>query len=141
MLEPALQWQRRAKCRGDLKGAERFFPNTRAQSVESKKFCTGCQVIDQCRTYAVAHGSYGIWGGTSTADREKIPPEMVDLIRENYIKAGLYENGYFDREERELVVVQLPVLLDPIAQLVFDLDAIQAQLTALQPSYIESNTA
>lgn len=140
MLEPTVVWMRRGKCYG--KNADDvFFPSTRKDSTEGKKSCIGCDVINQCRTYAIAHGSYGIWGGTSTADREKIDPLIVEAIRQKYIESGLYENYFLDEEEQELVVEQLPVPLDPTAALVADLDAILARSYASQTSYTEQSIA
>jgi transcription factor WhiB len=140
MLEPTVVWMQRGKCYG-INADSVFFPASRKDSIEGKKFCTGCVVINQCRTYAIAHGSYGIWGGTSTADREKIDQMMVDVIRKMYIDSGLYENYFLDEEEQELVVEQLPVLLDPTAALVADLDAILARSRSLPSSYTAQNIA
>jgi WhiB family redox-sensing transcriptional regulator len=39
----------------------------------AKKACLNCDVINECRTYAIKHKEeYGIWGGTTYTDRKEI---------------------------------------------------------------------
>ena len=39
----------------------------------AKAVCTGCPVLEQCRTYALARPTLsGIWGGTSDRERQAL---------------------------------------------------------------------
>ena len=68
-------WQLRGLCRG--LGADVFFSpegEERGARVRreraAKDICNQCPVLRACRTHALSMGErYGIWGGTSEADR------------------------------------------------------------------------
>jgi WhiB family transcriptional regulator, redox-sensing transcriptional regulator len=67
-------WMSNAKCRGV--DVDIFFPG-RGDNVareEAKAFCQGCPVIGECYRYAMAASPLpvGVWGGTSTKERERI---------------------------------------------------------------------
>jgi WhiB family redox-sensing transcriptional regulator len=55
-----------------------FFPITesgpaRRQVTAAKAVCAGCQVREQCLSYALAAGPiYGVWGGTSEEERRAL---------------------------------------------------------------------
>ena len=34
--------------------------------------CTECPFVDECRDWALTHDVYGVWGGTTDADRDEI---------------------------------------------------------------------
>ena len=56
---------------------ETFFPPSGGLSVivarEAKKVCGACRSQAACLTYALAdHSLFGIWGGTTEKDREKL---------------------------------------------------------------------
>lgn len=40
------------------------------QNRAAKKVCNGCPFLDECRTYALAHEAYGVWGGTTGYERQ-----------------------------------------------------------------------
>lgn len=40
------------------------------QNRSAKKVCNGCPFLDECRTYALAHEAYGVWGGTTAYERQ-----------------------------------------------------------------------
>ena len=39
------------------------------QNQAAKRVCQGCPFFDTCRTYALAHERYGVWGGTTGNER------------------------------------------------------------------------
>ena len=134
-LEHIRDWSQRAKCR-DLgqAGEVVFFPDTRSgegfkQLKAGKQFCTDCPVISQCKIYAIAHGVYGIWGGTAKAERDKLSPEARKAIRIMYIEAGQLEpltyhtqpkQGQEQSEEQddpnEILAIELDPTSDPLIQ-------------------------
>lgn len=72
-------WQKHAACRG--MSAERFFSpdgeqhTARRQRREdaAKKVCQHCPVLASCRQHALAVGEpYGVWGGLTPKERERI---------------------------------------------------------------------
>ena len=34
--------------------------------------CSACPFVDECRDWALTHDVYGVWGGTTDADRDEI---------------------------------------------------------------------
>lgn len=64
-----LDWQRHAACSIDPSTADTFFPLGRPlKSV--KEMCQHCPVVAECLAYAMDAELEGIWGGTTTKDRE-----------------------------------------------------------------------
>lgn len=57
-----------ANCRdGD---PDLFFSDARHEQEYAKRVCAGCQVLDDCRTYATARpGLWGVWGGLTRDER------------------------------------------------------------------------
>lgn len=56
-----------------------FFPDRndiQEEHLKAKKICGGCVVKQECLTYALHYRVSGIWGGTSTKQREKIRKEL-----------------------------------------------------------------
>lgn len=57
-----------------------FFPISesgpaRRQVTAAKRVCAGCQVREQCLSYALAVGPmHGVWGGTSEEERRALGP-------------------------------------------------------------------
>lgn len=113
MLESKSSWQLRALCRNsDL--PDQFF----TRYADGKRFCEGCPVMDLCRTYAIAHDEYGIWGGTSRYQRLRLAEVYRDFIRLMYYQAGLLEHrpGLEEWIERQEALQQAQSV--PIAQTV-----------------------
>lgn len=81
----------------------------------STGFCKGCPVIDPCRSYAIAHDEFGIWGGTSRNQRLKLDPIYVQLIRRLYLEDGLLEWRPSLEEWKEPQEEQQLELFDPIS--------------------------
>lgn len=66
------RWLRRGACRSS--DPELFFPLTpsRLQEADAKAVCAGCQVLTECREYALRAGeSEGIWGGMTPEERRR----------------------------------------------------------------------
>lgn len=71
-------WQLRGACRG--MDSEIFFhperergPARTGREARAKEVCRRCEVIDQCRSHALAvQEPYGVWGGLSAAERHEI---------------------------------------------------------------------
>jgi hypothetical protein len=41
-----------------------------------KKFCEDCKIIKECLSYAVKHDVSGVWGGTTTRERQMMRSKM-----------------------------------------------------------------
>jgi len=72
-------WHLRARCRGDMFTKEfgyNFFPergDSKKVSIRARKFCEGCEVIDECLHYALRNNiTEGVWGGTIANDRREL---------------------------------------------------------------------
>lgn len=85
-MESKAKWERLGACLG--RDSDLFFPE-KANLYE--KTCTGCPVINQCRSYALVHDEDGIWGGTTRRQRKRMDPRLVNTLREMYFKAGILE--------------------------------------------------
>jgi len=48
------------------------FFNESGQSRKAKAICQPCPVRESCRDWAIEHQEIGIWGGTTTAERNRI---------------------------------------------------------------------
>lgn len=129
-LEHIKSWSQKAKCK-DIgpRADEMFFPDTRnPNSLRDlklgKQFCTDCPVISQCKIYAIAHGVFGVWGGTSKKDRDKISPLAIQAIKTMYLEARQLEPLNYHNAPPKLSK-QLPELLaeldDPIDLFVTEL--------------------
>jgi WhiB family redox-sensing transcriptional regulator len=80
----AWDWQLRAACR-QMDSGLFFHPdgergNDRAQrETRAKAFCQSCPVVTSCRTHAIdAREPYGIWGGMSRNDRDRVAATPQD---------------------------------------------------------------
>ena len=71
-------WQMRGSCRGMDSGF--FFhpenergPARALRETRAKEVCRRCPVIEECRRHALAaHEPYGVWGGFSEAERQRL---------------------------------------------------------------------
>jgi WhiB family redox-sensing transcriptional regulator len=65
-------WLRRGACRSS--DPELFFPlaPSPVQEARAKAVCATCQVLDECRSYALKAGEAdGIWGGLTPEERRR----------------------------------------------------------------------
>jgi WhiB family redox-sensing transcriptional regulator len=52
---------------------EAFFPEKGCSTRDGKKICAKCEVMMECRAYAILHDErFGIWGGLSERERRSI---------------------------------------------------------------------
>jgi WhiB family redox-sensing transcriptional regulator len=66
-------WWLHALCRGV--DPELFFPHSGENGTEAKAYCRACPVRAECLQFALdwtGYRDYGIWGGTSAAEREQM---------------------------------------------------------------------
>lgn len=71
-------WQMRAACRGQ--DTANFYhpenergPSKARREARAKAVCATCPVVTNCLKWALAaREPYGIWGGTSVEDRERL---------------------------------------------------------------------
>lgn len=111
------KWSKEAKC-GNTVDDSKFFGPSRIHNIEGKKFCTGCPVINQCRTYAIVHGLVGIWGGTTTQERNNLGPIVREFLAEVYQEFDLLDHFYAvvaTGDEEVLPQTQLSELFSPNA--------------------------
>jgi Transcription factor WhiB len=48
-----------------------FFSDDRADIERAKAICLTCPVRQPCEQYARSHDEYGVWGGTTEAERRR----------------------------------------------------------------------
>lgn len=65
-------WRERAACTGMPVGM--FYPDENDQTgvAEAQQVCSGCQVRVSCRATALIDDESGIWGGTTSAERDEL---------------------------------------------------------------------
>lgn len=66
-------WLRRGACKSS--DPELFFPLAASpvQEAQAKAVCATCQVLAECRSYALKAGETdGIWGGLTPEERRRI---------------------------------------------------------------------
>ena len=68
-----MDWRTRAACRG-TPDPDLFFPlhitgPAARQVAAAKAISARCPVLPACRTWALAHEAYGIWGGLTERER------------------------------------------------------------------------
>lgn len=60
---------------------EIFFPLPNATGNEAKAVCRRCPVQDGCAQWAIDTGQrYGVWGGLSPEDREKLRKRRLGVV-------------------------------------------------------------
>jgi WhiB family transcriptional regulator, redox-sensing transcriptional regulator len=65
------EWMTRASCRGG--NASAFFPSDGSGVETAQHVCVGCPVRVDCLEYALTNRlDYGVWGGTSERERQRI---------------------------------------------------------------------
>ncbi|SKK36907.1 MULTISPECIES: WhiB family transcriptional regulator [Mycobacteroides] len=81
----------------------------------AKATCSRCPVMDKCRTWALENGEeFGIWGGTTPAERAALRPEWPAIKKITYLPVeplpgeALHEhNGVDTRYRNRLVKARL----------------------------------
>lgn len=64
-------WTSRALCAETM--PDEFFPHQGASPKRAKLICAACPVTTECLSYALANREpFGIWGGTTEAERAKM---------------------------------------------------------------------
>ncbi|MEW9546861.1 WhiB family transcriptional regulator [Nonomuraea sp. NPDC050783] len=72
MQSAEIGWLRRGACRSS--DPDLFFPLAPSplQEARAKAVCAGCQVLQECRSYALRAGEpEGIWGGLTPQERRR----------------------------------------------------------------------
>ena len=52
--------------------AAAFSGTVGADPAPALALCSACQFVDECRDWSLTHEVYGVWGGTTEADRAEI---------------------------------------------------------------------
>lgn len=82
-------WHTKAACRGPYQAI--FFPPSKSERRKEKRFreqrakeiCSGCAVLEECRTYAFEiNEQHGIWGGLTEKERKEIFDLETSLNRD-----------------------------------------------------------
>lgn len=81
-------WRLDASCEG--LDSDLFFVERGASTIEARRVCAECRVMEECLVYALAKKEkFGIWGGLSERERRKIRTiddvmKAVKGIRDKY---------------------------------------------------------
>lgn len=64
---------------------EIFFVDAKEKDLvaEAKSYCGICPIVMQCLTYALSNEEFGIWGGTTASERDRVrnnPRARKELI-------------------------------------------------------------
>jgi WhiB family redox-sensing transcriptional regulator len=69
-------WQSFALCA--QVDPETFYPEKGGSTKEAKRICSECEVIEQCRDFALRQDQrYGIWGGLAESERHELRKQRV----------------------------------------------------------------
>lgn len=92
-LMPTLEYEK-AACvnREDLFLAEGTQGVGNKVTQEAKSICAGCPIRESCKTWGLAHEDFGIWGGTTPAERKRERKE-IGLRFFDPIEAATYGLG------------------------------------------------
>lgn len=64
------EWQEMSRCKGET---ELFFNEGSPHAIaDAKLFCAGCNVRRICLKFALDNDEIGIWGGTTTMERQRL---------------------------------------------------------------------
>lgn len=65
------EWRLNGACRAF--DPSMFYPETEAAAAKAKRICEGCDVLLDCRAYAMSsRENSGVWGGLSERERRRI---------------------------------------------------------------------
>jgi WhiB family redox-sensing transcriptional regulator len=80
----------RAACHGSDPDA--WFPEMqggfRVENVQAMKICHTCEVRVECLEWALHHERFGIWGGTTSTQRNEIRAKRNILVEERWVNAS-----------------------------------------------------
>jgi len=65
----ALEWRTRGACVGNP--PHYWYSDIAAEQAKAIRICNTCPVIDECKSYALGHREYGIWGGITELARRR----------------------------------------------------------------------
>lgn len=68
-------WMKRGTCRREGAPTRMFFPSSqdRKMRAAAKAMCARCPVKAECLEYALGTDAYGVWGGMSDSERQRLP--------------------------------------------------------------------
>ena len=92
-MRPYREWFPQRGCNSP--NAEKDFDTN--PRLAKNKFCSSCPVRRDCLNYALLYKEEGIWGGTTTADRDQILrqiPQIRKRLEAEAIQLGILENRY-----------------------------------------------
>lgn len=77
-------WRKDAACRDEEIGI--FFPSFGQSLKKAKEICNACPVREQCLRYALyTDEEFGVWGGMSPIQRERIAGNYTKEEIRNYL--------------------------------------------------------
>lgn len=60
---------------------ELYFPENGSPKKTVIALCNTCDVLEQCRMYALHHESHGLWGGLTEQDRRALRKKMNIILQ------------------------------------------------------------
>ena len=88
------EWSDLAACK-DIKNPDVYFPSRGSQAkgmaLVTRMICKTCLVQRDCLDYAIAHDEEGFWGGKTEHERGTFPDFIVEHIKSEYERLGLYQ--------------------------------------------------
>lgn len=113
-----LSFAQLALCRGRT---DLFFPtynerpSTRARREQrAKRLCEQCPVAGECRTFARAHGEYGVWGGETDEERVLAGVRLRYPYSPKSIKRERERLGVSDGEPSEAELTAVEAWMDDL---------------------------
>lgn len=68
---PDPDWYSQGACKAAA-DPDIFTPDRRMTGAEAKAYCRRCPVSTECLAFALASNVTGVWGGTTTKERERM---------------------------------------------------------------------
>lgn len=109
-------WRHRAACLGS--NPDHFFPTDNEAGATAARTCATCPVRQPCLDFALKHRLFGIFGGTTAKDRERMGARPSTLSAADEIEASLrrvqartlYRRGYSQQEMAAALGVSLAAI-------------------------------
>lgn len=139
------EWQKEGACLYVSEEKRKEFLEYRegrpSKNDPRKEICEGCPVRAECLAYAIVHDEFGIWGGTSKGERQKLPQKIKKQLTEKAIEEGWYNplKDYLPQvqyatpapiEEETLDSLECPLDRQPARQEFPDLPFLRQQVPA-----------